>query len=123
MSTRGYADDIIYGGLGNDFLHGGSGDDAISGAEALASCGRLVRLPTRHVRARVRSDYTLPFNPGNVLGTSRKAANSRCTTSTIRCGQIRSAQRVPRSTSTPPKALAQVTSATWGYGRTPTATT
>ena len=34
-STKPFADDMIFGGLGSDWLHGGSGDDAISGAEAL----------------------------------------------------------------------------------------
>ncbi len=62
-----YADDVIFGGLGDDFLHGGSGDDAISGAEALAESyagrydagGNLIGL--------VRSDFTRPWNAGNIL--------------------------------------------------------
>ena len=64
-----YANDIIYGGLGNDTLHGGAGEDAISGAEA-----PTVSYVTNYTQAGVkigvaiRSDYSHPVNPGNVLG-------------------------------------------------------
>ncbi|MEX0323828.1 MAG: LEPR-XLL domain-containing protein [Puniceicoccaceae bacterium] len=68
-----FADDIIFGGLGNDFLHGGSGDDLVSGAEALANAWFEVFDPTLPPDSLgtpdlMRSDYTAPFNPGNVLG-------------------------------------------------------
>ena len=68
-----YADDIIYGGLGDDFLHGGAGDDLISGAEALPEAyfndfGQDVENPDEtRIGAKTRSDYTVPFNPGNAL--------------------------------------------------------
>ncbi len=64
-----YANDIIYGGWGGDSIHGGAGDDAISGAEAMAqswathydASGNIIGTPAR-------SDYSRPYNPGNVLG-------------------------------------------------------
>ncbi|NDV63154.1 LEPR-XLL domain-containing protein [Puniceicoccales bacterium CK1056] len=61
-----HADDIIYGGLGNDFLHGGSGDDLVSGAEALPEAWFAVYGPGGS-STDVRSDYTVPYNPGNAL--------------------------------------------------------
>jgi len=66
-----YANDIIYGGLGNDFIHGGAGDDAISGAEALAtSWTNNYDQNGTQVGVTVRSDFSRPYNPGNVLGYS-----------------------------------------------------
>jgi Ca2+-binding RTX toxin-like protein len=57
------ADDLIYGGWGNDFLHGGVGDDGISGGEALEEAYALDATLT----GLVRSDYTRPFNSGDML--------------------------------------------------------
>ena len=78
-----FADDVIFGGLGRDFLHGGGGDDAMGGGEALA--GDELRPETEGYAPRiegsemdengqerdllgvVRSDFSRPHNPGNIL--------------------------------------------------------
>jgi hypothetical protein len=66
-----FANDIIYGGLGNDWMHGGAGDDAVSGAEApVESYAFNYDQNGAQVGALLRSDYSHPFNPGNVLGYS-----------------------------------------------------
>jgi Ca2+-binding RTX toxin-like protein len=62
-----YADDIMYGGLGSDFMHGGSGDDAISGAEAMTVSYGQNMTSTGAVIGIVRSDWSRPFNGGNML--------------------------------------------------------
>jgi hypothetical protein len=62
-----YADDIMYGGLGSDFMHGGSGDDAISGAEAMTESYGQNMTSTGAVVGVVRSDWTRPYNGGNML--------------------------------------------------------
>ena len=74
-----FADDIVYGGLGGDFLHGGPGDDLISGAEALAAAyfehfAAYATPDETRVGVVTRSDYTVPFNPGNVLGFEARKA-------------------------------------------------
>jgi len=61
------SDDILFGGLGNDFLHGGSGDDAISGAEALPTSFAPTYDANGNPIGLVETDFTHPFNPGNVL--------------------------------------------------------
>jgi hypothetical protein len=62
------ADDVIYGGLGDDFLHGAVGDDAISGAEALlVSYSQLYDFETAELLGVVRSDWTRPYNTGDML--------------------------------------------------------
>jgi len=71
LFTPQFANDVIYGGLGNDWLHGGAGDDAMSGAEApIESYTFNYNAAGNQVGSLVRSDYTHPFNPGNVLGYS-----------------------------------------------------
>ncbi|WP_201742286.1 hypothetical protein [Mangrovicoccus ximenensis] len=81
-----FADDVIFGGLGDDFLHGGSGDDAIGGQEALRDSymvwfsGDLPQNsafleddelnpdnPGTDEMVLVRTDFTRPWNPGNIL--------------------------------------------------------
>jgi Ca2+-binding RTX toxin-like protein len=66
------SDDIIFGGWDDDFLHGSAGDDAILGGEALATayiqsyavvCEQQVECAT----GLVRTDWTRPYNPGDVL--------------------------------------------------------
>jgi hypothetical protein len=61
------ADDIVFGGLGDDFLHGASGDDAIAGGEALPES--YIQLDPANLAnpGLVRSDWTRPWNPGDVL--------------------------------------------------------
>ncbi len=61
------ADDIIYGGLGDDFLHGASGNDAISGAEALNGSFGQREDAAGNVVGIVRSDWTRPYNGGDML--------------------------------------------------------
>jgi Ca2+-binding RTX toxin-like protein/subtilisin-like proprotein convertase family protein len=75
----GFADDILYGGLGNDFMHGGPGDDLVSGAEALAVAWFELFAPYtapdgERTPTVVRSDYTRPYNPGNALGFEARKA-------------------------------------------------
>ncbi|HSO02245.1 MAG TPA: hypothetical protein VLS46_06935, partial [Gaiellaceae bacterium] len=62
-----YADDIIFGGLNDDFLHGASGDDGISGAEALNGAYGQFWNASGDVAGIVRSDWTRPFNGGDML--------------------------------------------------------
>ncbi|MGD8418786.1 MAG: matrixin family metalloprotease, partial [Gammaproteobacteria bacterium] len=80
-----YSDDVIFGGLGDDFMHGGSGDDAIAGGEALEeSYAPVVSDPDNATQgspaqgndpgvvatsldAIVRTDFSRPYNPGNLL--------------------------------------------------------
>ena len=64
------ASDVIYGGLGSDSIHGGSGDDAISGAEApVTSYANSYNLAGTQLNAApIETDFTHPFNPGNLLG-------------------------------------------------------
>jgi Ca2+-binding RTX toxin-like protein len=64
------ASDVIYGGLGNDSIHGGSGDDAISGAEAPVTsyADTYNQAGTQLNAAPVQTDFSHPFNPGNLLG-------------------------------------------------------
>jgi hypothetical protein len=74
-----YADDIIYGGLGSDWLHGGSGDDLVVGAEALEVAYFEEFAPYSspdgsRTGTLARSDYTLPYNPGNALGFEARKA-------------------------------------------------
>ncbi|MBK5565794.1 hypothetical protein [Ensifer sp. SSB1] len=59
-------DDIIFGGLGDDFIHGGAGDDAIGGGEALP-LSYTQRFENGAVVGLVRTDFTRPWNPGDVL--------------------------------------------------------
>ena len=63
------SDDVIFGGLGDDFLHGGSGDDAISGGRGARARTplRAARQATGAVVGLVRTDWTRPFNPGDLL--------------------------------------------------------
>ena len=61
------SDDILFGGLGDDWLHGGVGDDALSGAEALAEAYIQAYSASGVLIGVARSDYTRPYNPGNVL--------------------------------------------------------
>ncbi len=63
LATPRYANDVIFGGLGDDFLHGGAGEDAISGAEALP-----VSYAPTYSGGLVETDFTRPFNNGNLLG-------------------------------------------------------
>jgi hypothetical protein len=52
-------------------MHGGAGDDAILGAEAPITASTFnYSLIGTQVGGLVRSDYSHPFNPGNVLGYS-----------------------------------------------------
>jgi Ca2+-binding RTX toxin-like protein len=59
-------DDVIYGGLGDDVLRGGAGDDAISGAEAPLE-GYAADMIDGGTTRVVRSDWTRPYNPGDLL--------------------------------------------------------
>jgi len=62
------ADDVIYGGLGDDFLHGSVGDDAIAGSEALnESYSQRYNFDTAALLGIVRSDWTRPYNTGDML--------------------------------------------------------
>ena len=77
-----YSDDVIFGGLGDDFIHGGSGDDAIGGGEALPESyapvvfdpqqgspahGNDPEVEASMIDYLVRTDFTRPYNPGNLL--------------------------------------------------------
>jgi hypothetical protein len=62
-----FADDIIFGGLGEDFLHGAAGDDAIAGGEALPESYTQRFDSTGNLRGLVRTDFTRPWNPGDIL--------------------------------------------------------
>jgi Ca2+-binding RTX toxin-like protein len=78
-----FADDVIFGGTGDDFIHGGSGDDAVAGGEALPDSyapvitGDPVQGSPGHgnspgtaatpIDYLVRTDFTRPYNPGNLL--------------------------------------------------------
>ena len=78
MYDANNSDDIIFGGFDDDFLHGASGDDAIGGGEA------LVQSYVQHFDGAgaadglVRTDWTRPYNPGNLLlfGTDADPWNS-----------------------------------------------
>ncbi|HZF78881.1 MAG TPA: hypothetical protein VEZ89_03735, partial [Rubrivivax sp.] len=61
------ADDVIFGGLGSDWLHGGSGDDAISGGEALALAYTQVYDANGVLVGVTRSDWSRPYNAGDML--------------------------------------------------------
>ena len=61
------SDDIIFGGLGDDFLHGASGDDAMAGGEALPESYAQRFDAGGNVVGLVRTDFTRPWNPGDVL--------------------------------------------------------
>jgi Ca2+-binding RTX toxin-like protein len=61
-----YADDVLYGGLGDDFLHGGAGNDAMSGAEAPLE-GYSANLVNGLLTQIIRTDWTRPYNPGDLL--------------------------------------------------------
>ncbi len=61
-----FADDVIFGGLDDDFLHGGSGDDAIGGHESLPE-SYIQLFVEGEVAGLVRTDFTRPWNPGNIL--------------------------------------------------------
>jgi Ca2+-binding RTX toxin-like protein len=65
-----FANDVIYGGLGHDSIHGGAGEDAISGAEAPGTGYANVYdlAGTQQNAAPVQTDFSHPFNPGNLLG-------------------------------------------------------
>jgi Ca2+-binding RTX toxin-like protein len=67
-----YANDVIFGGLGSDAIHGGAGDDALSGAEAPAgpAYANVYSQAGVLTAAHVQSDFTRPYNPGNLLGYS-----------------------------------------------------
>jgi Ca2+-binding RTX toxin-like protein len=58
--------DVIYGGLGDDVLRGGAGDDAISGGEAPLE-GYAANKVDGGTTDIVRSDWTRPYNPGDLL--------------------------------------------------------
>lgn len=73
MFVAADSDDLLFGGLGNDFLHGGVGDDGLSGAEALVQ-SYAARTASGAVVAAVRSDFTMPFNPGGLLAYSGRVA-------------------------------------------------
>lgn len=60
------SDDIIFGGLDDDFLHGASGDDAIGGGEALTD-SYTQRFVNGVVVGLVRTDFSRPWNPGDIL--------------------------------------------------------
>ncbi|HLL10769.1 MAG TPA: hypothetical protein VK570_06920, partial [Rubrivivax sp.] len=61
------ADDVIFGGLGSDWLHGGSGDDAISGGEALSLSYTQVYDANGALVGVTRSDWSRPYNAGDML--------------------------------------------------------
>ncbi|WP_294608493.1 hypothetical protein [uncultured Roseovarius sp.] len=77
-----FADDVIFGGLGTDYLHGGSGDDAVGGHEAIAE-GYILLFGDGETPGiddvsgdnpdavapigLTRTDFTRPWNPGNIL--------------------------------------------------------
>ena len=61
------SDDVIFGGFDDDFLHGGSGDDAIGGGEALPDSYVQHFAANGTVNGVVRTDWTRPLNPGNLL--------------------------------------------------------
>jgi len=61
------SDDIIFGGLGDDFLHGAAGDDAIAGGEALGESYTQLFDGAGKVIGLVRTDFTRPWNPGDIL--------------------------------------------------------
>ncbi|HLL19195.1 MAG TPA: hypothetical protein VK439_10455, partial [Rubrivivax sp.] len=61
------ADDVIFGGLGSDWLHGGSGDDAISGGEALTLAYTQVYDANGALVGVTRSDWSRPYNSGDML--------------------------------------------------------
>jgi Ca2+-binding RTX toxin-like protein len=61
------SDDVIFGGFDDDFLHGGSGDDAIGGGEALPDSYVQHFTAGGVVNGVVRTDWTRPLNPGNLL--------------------------------------------------------
>jgi len=65
-----YANDVIFGGLGSDAIHGGAGDDALSGAEAPAdpAYANVYSQAGVLTAAHMQSDFTRPYNPGNLLG-------------------------------------------------------
>ncbi len=67
-----FANDVIYGGWGNDSIHAGAGDDAISGAEAPAgpAYANVYNQNGSLSTAHVETDFTHPYNPGNLLGYS-----------------------------------------------------
>src|SRR5262249_51144638 len=67
-----FASDVMYGGLGSDAMHGGAGDDAMSGAEAPTTSftNSYNAAGTKLNGAPIESDFSRPFNPGNVLGYS-----------------------------------------------------
>jgi hypothetical protein len=63
-------------GVQGDVIHGGAGDDAIAGGESIWNAytqvyddvtGMLVDVDGDGVADAVRSDWTRPFNPGNLL--------------------------------------------------------
>lgn len=66
-----HLNDVIFGGMGTDWLHGGAGDDAISGSEALPEAYTQNwddSDPDNPALAGVmRSDYTRPYNNGDML--------------------------------------------------------
>ena len=62
-----FGDDMIFGGLDADFLHGASGDDAIAGGEALTESYALRFDADGNVVGLVRTDFTRPWNPGDIL--------------------------------------------------------
>ncbi|HEX5591393.1 MAG TPA: Calx-beta domain-containing protein [Candidatus Limnocylindrales bacterium] len=61
------SDDVIFGGWDDDFLHGASGDDAIVGGEALPESYVQHFGATGIENGLVRTDWTRPWNPGNLL--------------------------------------------------------
>ncbi len=54
-------------GVAGDFLHGGSGDDAIAGGEAIWNAYTQVWVDGALLPNAYRSDWTRPFNPGDLL--------------------------------------------------------
>src|SRR5258708_25698178 len=70
MGRARSARDVRYGGLGGDAMQGGAGEDAMSGAEAPATSftNSYDTAGTQLNSAPLESDFSHPFNPGNVLG-------------------------------------------------------
>ena len=78
------ADDLLFGGLGDDFIHGGVGDDGILGGEALLESYAL----NASLTGVIRSDYTRPYNPGDLLRFNANGYDERRPDRTLRAGEF-----------------------------------
>jgi Ca2+-binding RTX toxin-like protein len=78
------ADDLLFGGLGDDFIHGGVGDDGILGGEALLESYAL----NASLNGVIRSDYTRPYNSGDLLRFNANGYDERRPDRTLRAGEF-----------------------------------